>query len=204
MINSLSYPVLNNLKTFFISLVILVGLSGCGINNIPRYDESVSAAWSEVLNQYQRRADLIPNLVNTVKGFAAQEEKVLTEVVEARSKVSQMQIPQDVLNNPEAFKMFQQNQDALSSALSRLMVVVERYPDLKSNQNFLTLQSQLEGTENRITVARRDYIEAVKIYNTELRTIPGRWWRALLYSENQVKENFTVAAEVQKVPEVKF
>lgn len=128
----------------------------------------------------------------------------LTAVVEARSKVAQMQIPQDVLNNPEAFRTFQQNQDALSSALSRLMVVVERYPELKSNQNFLTLQSQLEGTENRIAVARRDYIETVKIYNTELRTIPGRWWRTLLYSENQIKENFTVAAEVQEAPEVKF
>lgn len=179
-------------------------LSGCGINNIPTYDESAKAAWSQVLNQYQRRADLVPNLVSTVKGFAAQEEKVLREVTEARAKVGQMQLPPDILNNPEAFKQFQENQGALSSALSRLMVVVEQYPDLKSNQNFLSLQSQLEGTENRIAVARRDYIQAVQKYNTELRTIPGRWWAALLYSDAVVKENFTVEESVQKAPKVEF
>ena len=186
------------------SIVVLAGLAGCGINKIPTYDEEVNAAWSQVLNQYQRRAELIPNLVNTVKGFAAQEKEVLTAVVEARSKVARMQVPKDVLTNPQAFKNFQQSQDALGSALSRLLVVVERYPDLKSNQNFLTLQSQLEGTENRIAVARRDYIEAVKRYNTELRTIPGRWWRALLYSDAELKENFTAPESVQQVPEVKF
>jgi LemA protein len=164
----------------------------------------VGAAWSQVLNQYKRRADLIPNLVETVKGFAAQERTVLTEVVEARAKIARMQIPKDILTNPEAFKAFEQNQSALSGALSRLLVVVERYPDLKSNQNFLALQSQLEGTENRISVARRDYITAVQRYNTELRTIPGRWWRALLYSEAELKENFTVPESVQEVPQVKF
>ena len=179
-------------------------LSGCGINNIPTYDEEVKAAWSQVENQYQRRADLIPNLVETVKGFAKQEKDVLVQVVEARSKVAQMQIPKDIVNNPQAFQQFQQNQDALSSALARLMVVVEKYPDLKSNQNFLALQSQLEGTENRISVARRDYIEAVQKYNTELRTIPGRWWAALMYSDAKVKENFTAPAESQKNPQVKF
>ena len=189
----------------FVSAVLaLLALSGCGINNIPTYDEAAKAAWSQVENQYQRRADLVPNLVETVKGFAKQEKSVLVEVVEARSKVAQMQIPKDILNNPEAFKKFQQNQDALSSALSRLMVVVERYPDLKSNQNFLALQSQLEGTENRISVARRDYIEAVQKYNTELRTIPGRWWAAALYPDAKVKENFTAPAEAQKAPQVKF
>jgi len=186
------------------ALLALLTLSGCGINNIPTYDEAAKAAWSQVENQYQRRADLVPNLVETVKGFAKQEKSVLVEVVEARSKVAQMQIPKDILNNPEAFKKFQQNQDALSSALSRLMVVVERYPDLKSNQNFLALQSQLEGTENRISVARRDYIEAVQKYNTELRTIPGRWWAAALYRDAKVKENFTAPAEAQKAPQVKF
>lgn len=179
-------------------------LSGCGINNIPTYDEATKAAWSQVENQYQRRADLIPNLVETVKGFAKQEKDVLVQVVEARSKVAQMQIPKDIVTNPQAFKQFQQNQDGLSSALARLMVVVERYPDLKSNQNFLALQSQLEGTENRISVARRDYIEAVQKYNTELRTIPGRWWAALMYSDAKVKENFTAPAESQKNPQVKF
>ena len=179
-------------------------LSGCGINNIPTYDEAAKAAWSQVENQYQRRADLIPNLVETVKGYAKQEKDVLVQVVEARAKVAQMQVPKDIVNNPAAFKQFQQNQDALSSALSRLLVVVERYPELKSNQNFLALQSQLEGTENRISVARRDYIEAVKTYNTELRTIPGRWWAALLYSDAKVKETFSAPAEAKEVPKVKF
>lgn len=187
-----------------LALLALLGLSACGINNIPAYDEEVKATWSDVLNQYQRRADLVPNLVNTVKGFAAQEERVLTEVVEARAKVSQMQLPPDVLTNPDAFKTFQASQDQLTSALSRLLVVVERYPDLKSNENFLTLQSQLEGTENRIAVARRDYIAAVQRYNTELRTFPGRIWKAVLYSDSQVMENFAAAPGVEQAPEVKF
>jgi LemA protein len=187
-----------------LSLLALFTLSGCGINNIPTYDEAAKAAWSQVENQYQRRADLVPNLVETVKGFAKQEKDVLVQVVEARARATQMTVPKDIINNPEAFKQFQQNQDALSSALSRLLVVVEKYPDLKSNQNFLALQSQLEGTENRISVARRDYIEAVKNYNTELRTIPGRWWAALLYSDAKVKENFTAPPETQKNPQVKF
>jgi len=188
-----------------LAAVMAAGLmSGCGINNIPTFDEEVKAAWSQVENQYQRRADLIPNLVETVKGIAKQEKEVLTAVVEARSKVAQMQVPKDVLTNPDAFKQFQQNQDALSSALSRLMVVVERYPNIKSGQNFLSLQSQLEGTENRISVARRDYIEAVKKYNTELRTIPGRWWASLLYSDAKVRETFSVPAETKETPKVKF
>ncbi|MDH5545006.1 MAG: LemA family protein [Gammaproteobacteria bacterium] len=188
----------------FLLLIVLATLSGCGINNIPTYDEQAKAAWSQVMNQYQRRTDLIPNLVNTVKGFAAQEKDVLTSVVEARSKVAGMKVDESVLNNPDMFKTFQANQDALSSALSRLLVVVERYPELKSNQNFIALQSQLEGTENRIAVARRDYIEAVKIYNTELRTFPGRIWASLMYSDMQPKENFTISEAAQAVPEVKF
>jgi LemA protein len=182
----------------------LLLLSGCGINNIPTYDEEVKAAWSQVLNQYQRRAELVPNLVETVKGYAAHEKEVLTEVVEARAKVSQMKLPDDILSNPEAFKQFQANQDALGSALSRLLVTVERYPDLKANQNFLALQSQLEGTENRISVARRDYIQAVRRYNTELRTIPGRWWRDFLYPESELRENFSVSEEMQQPPKVEF
>lgn len=185
-------------------LAMLLGLSGCGINNIPTYDEEVKAAWSQVLNQYKRRADLVPNLVNTVKGYADQEKEVLIAVTEARAKVSQMKLPENILSDPQAFRNFEQSQGALSSALSRLMVVVEKYPDLKSNQNFLALQSQLEGTENRISVARRDYIQAVKVYNTELRTIPGRWWAAMLYPEMEVRENFTVEESVQQAPEVKF
>ena len=194
----------NRLPTAALLAVTLLALTGCGINNIPTFDEEVKAAWSQVENQYQRRTDLIPNLVETVKGYAKQEKDVLVQVVEARSKVAQMQVPKDILTNPEAFKQFQQNQDALSGALSRLLVVVERYPDLKSNQNFLALQSQLEGTENRISVARRDYIEAVKKYNTELRTIPGRWWAALLYSDAKVRETFTVPEAAKQAPQVKF
>ncbi|HEX9626120.1 MAG TPA: LemA family protein [Acidiferrobacterales bacterium] len=191
------------LRTPFLLCAALV-LGGCGINAIPTYDEAVKAAWSQVENQYQRRADLIPNLVETVKGYAKQERDVLTQVVEARAKVAQMQVPKDILTNPAAFKQFQQSQDALSSALSRLLVVVERYPELKSNENFLALQSQLEGTENRISVARRDYIEAVRLYNTELRTIPGRWWAALLYKDAALKETFGVADEQKALPKVKF
>jgi LemA protein len=187
-------------------LLVALTLAGCGINNIPTFEEKAKAAWSEVLNQYQRRADLIPNLVETVKGFAAQERTVLTEVVEARAKAtqSQVQLPPDVLSNPEAFKQFQDAQNRLSGALGRLLVVVERYPDLKSNQNFLALQSQLEGTENRIAIARRDYITAVKDYNTELRTIPGRWWRALLYPESEPMQNFSVSEETMETPKVEF
>jgi LemA protein len=188
------------------ALVAIAGilLAGCGINTIPTLQERAKAAWSEVLNQYQRRADLIPNLVETVKGYASQESKVLTEVIEARAKATQVQLPPDILTNPDAFKKFQEAQGQLSGALARLLAVVENYPDLKSNQNFLALQSQLEGTENRIAIARRDYITAVKDYNTELRTIPGRWWRALLYPDAEIMQNFTVAEETTKVPEVKF
>ena len=185
-------------------LLGVFGLLGCGINAIPTYDEAVTAAWSQVLNQYERRADLIPNLVNTVKGFAAQEREVLTEVVEARSRATSMQLPEDILENPEAFAQFQQTQDALGSALSRLLVVVEKYPELRSSENFLALQSQLEGTENRIAVARRDYIQAVQRYNTELRTFPGRLWKGFLYPDAQPRESFTVAEEKTQVPEVAF
>jgi len=179
-------------------------LAGCGVNTIPTLDEQAKAAWSQVLNQYQRRSDLIPNLVETVKGAADFERGTLTAVVEARSKVAQTNIPKDILNNPAAFKAFEQNQSALSSALSRLLVVVERYPDIKANQNFLALQSQLEGTENRIAVARRDYIEAVRLYNTELRTFPGRIWAATLYSDAEPMETFTIAEEAKEAPKVKF
>jgi LemA protein len=184
--------------------LMLAGLSGCGINKIPTLDEQVKAAWSEVLNQYQRRADLIPNLVETVKGYAHQEQQVLTQVVEARAKATQMQLPADILSNPQAFHQFEQNQAAIGGALGRLLAVAEAYPDLKSNQNFLALQSQLEGTENRISVARRDYIIAVQSYNTELRTIPGRWIASMLYPDAKVKETFTISEQTKQVPQVKF
>ena len=178
-------------------------LAACGVNEVPRLDEEVKASWSQVLNQYQRRADLIPNLVETVKGYAAHVQGTLTAVVESRAKATQTQLPPDILSNPEAFKRFQENQAALTSALSRLLVVAEQYPDLKANQNFLSLQSQLEGTENRIAVARRDYIEAVQRYNTELRTIPGRWIAAFLYPDAKVKETFTIAEAAREAPKVK-
>jgi LemA protein len=179
-------------------------LAGCGINNIPTYQETARAKWSDVLNQYQRRADLIPNLVETVKGYAAQERQVLEEVTNARARATQVQIPPDIVNNPEAFKRFQEAQAQLTGALGRLLAVSERYPDLKSNQNFLALQSQLEGTENRIAVARRDYIDAVRQYNTELRTFPGVIWASTLYRSEKPMETFTVAEDVTKPPQVKF
>jgi LemA protein len=185
-------------------LTSLLVLSGCGINAIPTYEEQAKASWSQVLNQYQRRADLIPNLVETVKGFAAQEKDVLTSVVEARAKATSVQIPSDVLTDPKAFEQFQQNQSALTSALSRLLAVSESYPDLKSNQNFLALQSQLEGTENRIAVARRDYIEAVRLYNTELKTIPGRWWASFFYPDARPMQTFTIDADARQLPQVSF
>jgi LemA protein len=181
------------------------GASGCGgVNQLPTLDEQVKAAWSEVLNQYQRRADLIPNLVETVKGYAKQEQQVLTEVTEARARATQMQLPPDILSNPDKFKEFEQNQAALGGALGRLLAVSEKYPDLKSNQNFLALQSQLEGTENRISVARRDYILAVQQYNTYLRTYPGKWIAGWLYPDMKVRETFTISEQAQQVPQVKF
>jgi LemA protein len=182
----------------------LLALSGCGINNIPRLDQQVKANWAEVQNEYQRRADLVPNLVATVKGYAAHEDKVLDEVTEARAKVGQMQIPQNILTNPQAFKQFEQNQGQLTTALQHLMVVTENYPNLKANENFLSLQSQLEGTENRIAVARRDYILAVQEYNTELTTIPGRWYRSMFYGDKQVMQNFAADEASQAAPKVQF
>ncbi|NUJ59840.1 LemA family protein [Onishia taeanensis] len=191
-------------RSAFLLLVAML-LTGCGVNNLPTYDEQVKAAWSQVENQYQRRADLIPNLVETVKGFARQEQETLTAVVEARAKATSIQVDESILNNPEKLRQFQQAQGELSSALSRLMAVSERYPDLKSNQNFLALQSQLEGTENRIAVARRDFIAAVERYNTEIRTFPGRLWHSLLYSDMELRETFeATATDADQAPEVSF
>lgn len=184
--------------------LIAAALWSCGVNEVPTLDEQVKAAWSEVLNQYQRRTDLVPNLVETVKGYAHQEQQVLTQVTEARAKATQMQLPPDILSNPQAFRQFEQNQNQLAGALGRLLAISENYPDLKSNQNFLALQSQLEGTENRIAVARRDYILAVQRYNTVLRTIPGRWIAAVLYPDAKVRETFTISEQAQQAPQVKF
>ena len=187
-------------------LVPLFGLlvSGCGINTIPTYEEQAKAKWSDVQNQYQRRADLIPNLVETVKGFAKQESTVLEAVTNARARATSIQVNANTITDPEAFKKFQEAQAQLSGALGRLLAISENYPDLKSNQNFLALQSQLEGTENRIAVARRDYIEAVRLYNTELRTFPGRIWASTLYKNNKPMQEFTVADDLKKPPQVKF
>ncbi|WPP00806.1 LemA family protein [Pseudomonas sp. HR96] len=180
-------------------------LAGCGINNIPQYDEQVKSSWAQVENQYQRRADLIPNLVETVKGYAKQEQDTLTKVIEARAKATSIQVDASTLDDPQKLQQFDQAQQQLSGALSRLMVVSERYPDLKSNQNFLALQSQLEGTENRIAVARRDFIAAVQRYNTEIRTFPGKLWQMTMYRDMQVRENFKATApDADKAPAVKF
>lgn len=187
-----------------IASVLLFFLAGCGINDIPTYDEAAKASWSQVLNQYKRRADLVPNLVSTVKAYATHERETLEAVMNARSKATAQTIPPDIINNPEAFKEFQKNQNQLTGALSRLMAVVENYPNLKANDNFIALQSQLEGTENRIAVARRDYIEAMQKYNTELRTFPGRIWALILYRDMKPGQNFSQPEEVEKAPEVKF
>ena len=179
-------------------------LSGCGYNTFQSQDESVKSAWSEVLNQYQRRADLIPNLVNTVKGYAAQEQTVLLGVTQARSKVGSIQATPELINNPEAFAKFQAAQGELSSALSRLLVVSENYPQLKSDQNFRDLQAQLEGTENRITVARNRYIQAVQSYNVSVRSFPNNL-TAMVFGYKP-KPNFTVENEaaISKPPSVDF
>ncbi|GEP08340.1 LemA family protein [Methylobacterium gnaphalii] len=180
-------------------------LSGCGaINRVPTLEEQAKSSWSEVQNQYQRRADLIPNLVETVKGYAKQEQETLTKVVEARAKATSVQVDASTVNDPQKFKQFQDAQNQLSGALGRLLATVEAYPDLKSNQNFLALQSQLEGTENRIAVARRDYIQTVQAYNTEIRTIPGRWIASWFYPDAKPMETFTATPNSEKAPNVKF
>ncbi|MFZ5697443.1 MAG: LemA family protein [Pseudomonadota bacterium] len=194
---------LNLWRSLVIGLLAAL-LAGCGINNIPTYDEAAKAAWADVQNQYQRRADLVPNLVETVKGYAAHENETLQAVVEARSKVGSMHMSGNMLNDPAKMKVFQENQAQLTGALSRLLLVVEKYPDLKANQNFLTLQSQLEGTENRISVARRDYIGAIQRYNTELRTFPGLIWYKLMYTDMQPRATFEAAPETATAPAVKF
>jgi LemA protein len=184
--------------------IVAVALAGCGYNRIQTQDEQVKAAWSEVLNQYKRRADLVPNLVSTVKGYAAQEERVLTEVTNARSRVGSIQATPELINDPQAFAKFQAAQGQLTSALSRLLVVTENYPQLKSNTNFLALQDQLEGTENRITVARNRYIDAVQTYNVTVRSFPvnftAKWFG---YT---VKPNFSVdnEAQISNAPSVEF
>ena len=195
-------------RIFIFTLLIIIGflsyLIVANYNNIPKLDENVKEKWSQVQNQYKRRADLIPNLVETVKAYAQHEKTTFVEVTEARSKVSAININENMLNSPEMMQQFSNAQAGLSSALSKLMVVVEKYPELKANENFKALQSQLEGTENRITVARRDFIEAVKNYNIELRTMPGKLVAAIAHPDAKIKETFKASEAEQEAPKVKF
>ena len=188
------------------ALIVLAPMliAGCGVNTIPTKDEAAKAQWAEVQNQYQRRADLIPNLVETVKGYATQEREVLTQVTEARASATQVKVDASTITDPAAFEKYAQAQDQLSGVLGRLMMIQERYPDLKSNQNFLALQSQLEGTENRITIARRDYNAAVQDYNTEIRTFPGALWAGTVHRWAKPMQTFAASASAQTAPSVDF
>ena len=199
---------MSKLSNRFARLALLVLapvlIAGCGINTIPTKDERAKAQWAEVQNQYQRRSDLIPNLVETVKGYAAQEKSVLVEVTEARASATQVKVDASTITDPAAFQRYAAAQDQLSGVLGRLMLIQERYPDLKSNQNFLALQSQLEGTENRITVARRDYNESVRDYNTEIRTFPGALWAGTVHRWAKPAQTFQASAQAQSAPSVSF
>jgi LemA protein len=192
------------LRAVFVVALIGAGVSGCGYNTIPTLEEQAKAKWADVQNQYQRRSDLIPNLVATVQGYAKQEKDVLTSVVEARAKATSVRIDASQLTDPDKLKQFQEAQSQLSGALGRLLAVSENYPDLKSNQNFLALQSQLEGTENRISVARRDYIEAVRAYNLSLKTFPSLLWAATVFRGNKPMAEFAANEAAQSPPQVKF
>ena len=192
------------IRTALIAIFLSLTVSACGYNRIPTLEEQARARWSDVQNNYQRRADLIPNLVATVQGYAKQEKDVLTAVVEARAKATQVRVDASQLTDPTKLKEFQDAQNQLSGALGRLLAVSENYPDLKSNQNFLALQSQLEGTENRIAVARRDYIEAVRVYNTELKTFPGLLWAMTFFRSNKPMAEFAASETAQTPPQVKF
>jgi LemA protein len=185
-------------------VLLAISLSACGYNTIPTLEEQAKAKWADVQNQYQRRADLIPNLVATVQGYAKQEKDVLTSVVEARAKATSVRVDASQLTDPDKVKQFQDAQNQLSGALGRLLAVTEAYPDLKSNANFLALQSQLEGTENRIAVARRDYIEAVREYNLSLRTFPTMIWAKTVFAGNKPMAEFAASDAAQAPPQVKF
>ena len=192
------------IKQWMAAVLIAVSLSGCGYNTMQSQDEAANAAWAEVLSQYKRRAELVPNLVASVQGYAKHEEEVLTQVTEARAQVGKMSFSPEVANDPAQLKAFNESQAQLSSALSRLLVVVEKYPDLKANVNFLDLQKQLEGTENRISVARNEYIKAVQEYNTTVRTFPNNLTAKMFGM--QVRPTFTVEDEkaISTAPKVSF
>jgi LemA protein len=195
---------ISRLRTVFLVVLLGLSVSACGYNQIPTLQEAAKAKWADVQNNYQRRTDLIPNLVATVQGYAKQEKDVLTQVTEARAKATQIHVDASDLTDPAKLKAFQDAQAQLSGALGRLLAVSENYPDLKSNQNFLALQSQLEGTENRIAVARRDYIEAVRQYNTALVTFPGMLWASTLFKNDKPMAEFTANDNAQTPPQVKF
>ncbi len=195
---------LPRLRACVATLLMALLLAGCGYNTIPTLEEQAKARWSDVQNQYQRRADLIPNLVSTVQGYAKQEKDVLTAVIEARAKATQVKVDVSQLSDPEKLKQFQDAQNQFSGAIGRLLAVSEAYPDLKSNANFLALQSQLEGTENRISVARRDYIESVRAFNLSLRTFPTVLWAKTVFSGTRPMAEFQAADDAQKPPAVKF
>jgi LemA protein len=196
--------IFQRLRALVVLALIGVSVSACGYNVIPTKQEAAKAAWAEVQNQYQRRADLVPNLVATVQGYAKQEKDVLTAVTEARAKATSIHLDANDLTDPAKVKQMQDAQNALSGALGRLLAISENYPDLKSNQNFLALQSQLEGTENRIAVARRDYVTAVQDFNTSLRTFPTLIWAQTVFRSTQPMVPFTANAEAQTAPKVKF
>jgi len=192
------------LPKFLAILGLSLVLAGCGINAIPTKDETVKARWGDVQAAYQRRSDLIPNLVSTVQAYATQEKTVLTQVTEARAQATHVSVDASTVNDPQAFQRFQNAQNQLSGVLGHLLSITENYPDLKSNQNFLTLQAQLEGTENRIEIARRDYNSAVQDYNTELRTFPGVIWAATMYKSQKPAQEFAASATAQGAPVVNF
>ncbi len=196
--------ILKRIPMLVAALAIAMGVASCGVNNIPTKDQAVKARWADVQAAYQRRSDLIPNLVNTVAGYAAQEKSVLTQVTQARASATRVSVDASTITDPAKFKQFEEAQNQLSGVLGRLLSISENYPDLKSNQNFLSLQSQLEGTENRIEIARRDYNAAVQDYNTELVTIPGSIWAATMYKSYKQATPFSASAAAQSAPVVKF
>jgi LemA protein len=191
-------------KGWLVALAAPVMLAGCGVNTIPTDEEKAKAAWADVQADYQRRADLVPNLVATVQGYAQQERAVLVQVTQARAQATHVSVDASTITDPAKFQQYEQAQAQLSGVLGHLLAITENYPNLKSNENFLTLQSQLEGTENRIAIARRDYNEAVRVYNTDLHTFPGVFWAGTLYKSEKPMQEFAASEGAQTAPTVSF